>query len=138
MTLRTIVYVSTAIGPWPTTDLEDLLVEARGLNLETDVTGVLLFSQGNFMQCFEGPTEGVALTWQRIRDSRRHTSIIELLDTEVASRTFENWRMGFTRASGNALLQPAQSALRGHGAASAAAEGPMALELLKQFWKNAR
>lgn len=135
--LRTIVYVSTAVGPWPTSELEELLAEARDLNRETDVTGILLFSQGNFMQCFEGTPEGVALTWQRIRDSRRHTSIIELLDAPVATRTFENWRMGCTRVTGNALLQLAGDA-RERREATDDEIGPMVLELLKQFWKNAR
>lgn len=34
--------------------LESLLVEARELILENDVTGALLYSESNFMQNFEG------------------------------------------------------------------------------------
>ena len=68
--LQTIAYVSTAIRLLSVAELETLLVTARDLNLQNSVTGVLLYSGGNFMQCFEGRQPAVHETYERIRSSR--------------------------------------------------------------------
>jgi hypothetical protein len=76
--LRAIVYVSSATIDFTEPELENLLSQARESNLQNGVTGILLFSDGNFMQYFEGLEAAVSETWQRIRNSKRHTGIIEL------------------------------------------------------------
>ena len=55
--LQTIAYVSSATRLFAEQQLESVQNEARGSNLENDITGVLLYSDGNFMQCLEGPVE---------------------------------------------------------------------------------
>src|SRR5688500_16501644 len=137
--LRAIVYVSSATQLMSVPQLESLLVVARGLNLESAVTGVLLYSDGNFMQYFEGSEESVRVTYERIRASRRHKDIIEILNERVAQRNFPDWQMGFA--------QPTQSELRALSTAgwrSMAGEAPGSsdtspgLALLQDFWKRAR
>ncbi|MEJ8851275.1 BLUF domain-containing protein [Variovorax rhizosphaerae] len=95
--LRAIVYVSTATQAMRLPQLEALLVEARRLNLQNDVTGMLLYSDGCFMQCFEGLEDAVHDTYARIRASRQHTRIVELLNEQVDARSFADWQMGFAQ-----------------------------------------
>ncbi len=117
--------------------LEALLLEARRLNLETDVTGVLLYGDGNFMQCFEGTPEAMDVTYDRIKASRTHTGIIEMIDEEVDARSFQDWRMGFTRITKSEMLSIASAQWEHHvGDASPADSYGMAL--LKQFWRQER
>ena len=119
--------------------LESLLLVARGLNLEDAVTGVLLYSDGNFMQYFEGSEESVRVTYERIRASRQHKDIIEILSERVAQRSFPDWQMGFAQPTQSELL--ALSTARWQ---SMAVEAPGSsaispgLALLQDFWKRAR
>lgn len=137
--LRSIVYVSTAVRALTEPELEALLVEARDLNLETHTTGVLLYSGGNFMQCFEGTDAAVAITYDRIRRSRRHRDIIELVDERVDERSFSDWQMGFRQVRTSELLaiSSAQWQRQLAGAAGDARESA-GLMLLKHFWAQAR
>lgn len=137
--LRSIVYVSTATQLMTVQQLESLLVEARELNLNSSVTGVLLYSDGNFMQCFEGPEKAMRGTYERIRASRRHRDIIELLNKCVEVRSFADWQMGFSEPTQSELL--ALSTARwesmddpGRGSRSASP----GLLLLQSFWKRSR
>jgi len=95
--LRAIVYVSSATRPMGVPELEALLAEARTLNLENAVTGILLYKNGYFMQCFEGREEDVHDTYARIRASRQHTNIVELMNEQVDARSFPDWQMGYAQ-----------------------------------------
>jgi hypothetical protein len=75
-----------------------LLITARERNLEMGVTGVLLFSGTEFMQCFEGSPEGVKDVYARIVASSRHHDIRELMNGPVSRRGFKDWQMGFAQA----------------------------------------
>jgi Sensors of blue-light using FAD len=135
--LQVIVYVSTAIAPFSDWQLENLLIEARDLNLQNGITGVLLYSEGNFMQCFEGAPEPMRKTYDRIRASRRHTGLIELLNEPMDTRTFPDWQLGFAQSSRSDLLlmsrarwqqmsdTPHSAAAHHHG-----------LVLLQNFWNR--
>lgn len=93
--LRCIVYASTAVRPMGAAELEALLVQARDLNRETGITGVLVHRDGRFLQCFEGAPGPMEATYARIRASRRHHGIVELLNAPMATRSFADWRMAF-------------------------------------------
>ena len=85
-------------------ELEGLLVEARDLNSLSHVSGVLLYSNGDFMQCFEGAPEAVRRTYARICASRRHSGIVELLNEAIPVRRFPAWQVGFAQTSTSELL----------------------------------
>ncbi len=85
-------------------DLEALLVEARDLNATNHVSGVLLYGDGDFMQCFEGAPEAVRGTCERIRASRKHSGIVELPNETFRVRRFPAWQMGFAQAGAPELL----------------------------------
>ncbi len=52
-----LIYVSTAKKLMAENDLLDILTVSRGKNDLNQVTGILLYSGGSFMQCFEGSSD---------------------------------------------------------------------------------
>lgn len=105
--LQTIAYVSSATRLFAEQQLESVQNEARGSNLENDITGVLLYSDGNFMQCLEGPVEpprlravsgspGLALG----PDERRHRTSVDVcsLDLGVTCRVCVIWDVWSTNS----------------------------------------
>ena len=135
--LRAIVYLSTATQLMTVPQLESLLVEARGLNLENSVTGVLLYSDGNFMQYFEGSEAAVRITYERIRSSRRHKGIIELQNEHISQHSFPEWQMGFAQPTQSELLAFSTARWQSMGGealdSSADSSG---LAMLRSFWKS--
>lgn len=57
--LQSLVYVSTASHHLSDAEISHLLGRARARNAHELVTGVLLYSHGNFMQYLEGPRAGM-------------------------------------------------------------------------------
>ena len=116
-------------------DLEFLLVEGRRLNRLNRISGVLLHSQGNFMQCFEGPEVAVLATYERIKASERHKDLIELMNRPVPQRSFEDWEMGLVETTSSAILTISSARWQQlSGSTSGTSPG---LELLRTFWKGA-
>lgn len=76
--------------------LFNLLTEAQIRNQSLDITGHLLYLNGRFTQCIEGPARNIELLWQSIlRDSRHHA--IELLNRQTTEkRRFTHWSMAFS------------------------------------------
>ncbi|HEY9191749.1 MAG TPA: BLUF domain-containing protein [Methyloversatilis sp.] len=137
--LQAVVYVSTASRLMAVPQLESLQIESGDLNLESGVTGVLLYSDGVFMQHFEGTAAAMQATYERIRGSRRHKGIVELLNERVARRSFPDWQMGFAQPAHSELL--AMSTARWRRVVSEVQDSsalPLGLMLLQGFWKSAR
>jgi hypothetical protein len=82
-----LVYVSSAIAPFSQTELLDLLAKARAKNQRLDVTGMLLYKDGNFMQVLEGEETVVRELFACIERDPRHFGTIVLLE-EMGFRSF--------------------------------------------------
>jgi len=93
--LHALVYVSTADHPLSAPEIDHLLERARARNEVEGVTGVLLYSRGNFMQFIEGSAAGMATVYAAITADPLHHGIIELLNEPRASREFSDWAMAF-------------------------------------------
>jgi hypothetical protein len=104
--LHALVYVSTASHPLSQAEINHLLERARARNAQQQVTGVLLYSHGNFMQYLEGPAAGMAIVYQAIRADRLHHGIIELLREPIAEREFADWSMAFRSVSAFGVSNP--------------------------------
>lgn len=137
--LEAVVYVSACTEPMTSAMLEALLAEARRLNRDSGVTGVLLHADGQFMQYFEGPPDSMRPTYERIRRSRRHTRITELMNEPVAGREFADWLMGLARPSRSDLLALSTADWVVHDARSAGrGRGSVGMALLRGFWSRRR
>jgi hypothetical protein len=105
MSLESIIYVSSGVEPLSDADLESLLSAARSNNETFQITGVLLYHDGNFFQYLEGPSVGVQTVYGYIQQSKLHQGIIELDRETISQRVFPSWLMGFNRVSGSMMLQ---------------------------------
>lgn len=91
-----LIYASSAVELFSKQQLVDLLHEARIHNKSADITGMLLYRDGNFLQVLEGEPEAVDALYQKILKDRRHTNILTISRREINSRIFHDWEMGFT------------------------------------------
>ncbi len=95
MALITMVYVSSAVQLMSPAELLELLRISRERNRVVQVTGLLLYRDGNFMQVLEGDEQIVDSLQERIRRDPRHRGMICLLRQRLAVRAFGDWNMGF-------------------------------------------
>lgn len=102
--LQTLVYVSSASTHLTTAQLEQLFLMARPKNTQAGVTGVLLYHDGNFMQCLEGPPEAVHATFRRIKGDPRHTGVTVIIDEPIEERSIGEWHMGYGPGTRSAML----------------------------------
>lgn len=93
--MRSLVYASRAVEPLSDDDLLTLLSGARARNEACDVTGMLVYAAGSFLQLIEGDDAPVESIWDRIRMDPRHTALRVLQDGPVTTRLFGEWSMGF-------------------------------------------
>src|SRR6187399_1577333 len=93
--LVAVAYVSSATRRFASEELDALLLDARAFNATAGVSGALLYQDGSFFQYFEGPEAGVEQVYSRIKSSRRHRGLIELVAAPVNQRHFSTWSMGF-------------------------------------------
>ncbi len=93
--MHQLIYMSTAAQLLTDGELQLLLEQARRNNAQYDVTGLLLYHEGRFMQLLEGSAEMVKALYARIEQDPRHTDTAKLADKEVEARSFPNWSMAF-------------------------------------------
>jgi len=95
MTLISLVYVSFATHPMSEDDLRALLEECRTNNQRLNVTGMLLYRNGFFIQALEGDEEVVERLFSEIAKDPRHQDVLRVYKAPIVVRSFPNWTMGF-------------------------------------------
>jgi hypothetical protein len=75
--------------------LQELLDQAREYNDRHDLTGVLLYSEGQFVQVLEGEKSKVIALYRRILHDARHLQLLVLSEGPGPKRHFADWRMAF-------------------------------------------
>ena len=95
-----LVYVSRETEPCTDDDLAAILTGARGFNAENNVTGMLVYYNGSFMQVIEGTASAIEDTLGRIQKDRRHHSIVTVSHQTIPEREFGAWRMSFVDTGG--------------------------------------
>ena len=93
--LISLVYVSSASHLMSEEDLLELLQAARKKNQELNITGMLLYHHGNFIQVLEGEEADVMMMEQKIKQDVRHHTMIRLIKEPISERSFPDWSMGF-------------------------------------------
>jgi hypothetical protein len=93
--LYRMIYSSKAVGSMNSTDLEQILVDARTGNEARNVTGALVYVDGVFLQILEGEREVLKSLLESIRADTRHESMKVFHEAEIPERSFSDWRMGY-------------------------------------------
>ncbi len=89
-----LVYSSVAVRITEN-DLRDILQTSHLRNAGLDLTGMLLYCNGKFLQVLEGEKEAVHNLFYKISRDLRHKDINVLLEGTIAARNFKDWSMGF-------------------------------------------
>ena len=98
------VYVSTLVANGVAEFPAILEVSVRN-NLRSDVTGMLLYSEGGILQVLEGEKSRVLETFRVVERDPRHCGIIVLMEEDIPERQFSAWSMGFKHLTAAELKQ---------------------------------
>lgn len=90
-----LIYASTATREMTEHDLSALLEQARAKNERLEITGLLLYRTGAFIQVLEGEKETVDQLFSTIEADERHEDVIRLRENAADAREFPDWSMGF-------------------------------------------
>ena len=96
--IHQLVYISAAEQEFSEKELQELLEKARINNESLDVTGMLLFHEGSFIQALEGDEDKVEDLYKKIGQDNRHSETRVLFRGEIEERDFDTWSMGFYRS----------------------------------------
>lgn len=89
-----LVYVSTRTQQFPDADVQAACLRFQDFNKRSDITGLLLVGELNFMQVLEGPEADTRGLYERIVADPRHSNVQTVFEeSEAASRCFPNWSM---------------------------------------------
>ncbi|OEZ02585.1 MULTISPECIES: BLUF domain-containing protein [Stenotrophomonas] len=116
MPVHAIAYVSQLVPGLGRDEIDELVRDAAAHNSMAGVTGVLLCDGAVFLQYLEGPADGVASAYRRIRNATSHFEVMELGRAMTGARRFPFWSMHWipvdqsdlaeaTRAEWAALVQ---------------------------------
>ena len=90
-----LIYVSSATEKFSHAELLTLLETSRRNNARLNVTGMLLYKDGNFMQVIEGEEGQIERLHAKISGDPRHNGLLTLLKRPIEQRQFSDWSMGF-------------------------------------------
>ena len=94
-----LIYVSSAVELFTQQQLNNLLSLARDENKKHEITGLLLYKDGDFMQVIEGKETDIDQLFDNIIRDKTHSGVIRLLKEPIEQRNFSNWSMGFKNLS---------------------------------------
>ena len=90
-----LVYLSAAAPSLKPGGIEDILSTSRTNNQRDQLTGMLLFRSGLFVQLLEGEKSAVQRLYdEKIKLDSRHHKLELLLEQTVDQRMFPHWAMG--------------------------------------------
>ena len=113
-----LLYRSHATARPTAAELEDMLSQARTYNATANVTGLLLYYDGHYVQVLEGPKGAVREVYARICHDPRHAHVITISEGLGPARQSPTWRMALgnvTRPAGTRMLAAALASEPFHG-----------------------
>ncbi len=97
--LVSLVYFSRAARPLSANALHHLLRTSRERNTQRGITGMLLYSNGNFLQVIEGTDSSITELMAKVGKDLRHHSLSRLAVRPIEKREFSEWSMAFCDVS---------------------------------------
>jgi hypothetical protein len=64
-------------------------------NEKSEITGMLLYQEDNFMQMIEGNKAGVLELYDKVAMDKRHKDMYKIMSGQINKRNFNDWSMGF-------------------------------------------
>ncbi len=96
-----LVYRSRASAHFGQTQILEMLEQARNFNKKSNVTGCLLYFQGEFLQYLEGDQVKVLRLFDQIKADDRHSQVELLSHSYIYAREFGDWEMAYENFMGS-------------------------------------
>lgn len=93
MPLFQLVYISKAVDLFSDERLRKLVSACRRSNRKMDVTGLLMYQDGIFLQVLEGAEDVLRPLYEKISRDPRHRDAQIVLERTIPEREFSRWRM---------------------------------------------
>lgn len=90
-----ITYFSTAVESTTEENILDIVEFSRTKNARLNITGVLLYVNGNIVQVLEGDQASVEGLYKSIQADPRHTNVRTVISHPIGQRLFNHWYMGY-------------------------------------------
>jgi hypothetical protein len=129
-----LIYLSAGTNWFTQPELEELLRISVENNKRNNITGLLLYSEGNFIQLLEGEEMTVKKVYDKISQDPRHKGITPITDGVIENRIFPDWAMGF-KTIGSISSTAFKDFLNPGGAAK---NSRLPITLLNAFIKTAK
>src|SRR5271165_1962570 len=91
--LISLIYASRSTECFHEHEIPDLLQQVRVANAKQEITGMLLYISGSFLQVLEGQPEMVDAVFGKILADKRNTEIRAIARESIPERAFEGWTM---------------------------------------------
>ncbi|MHB8478421.1 MAG: BLUF domain-containing protein [Steroidobacteraceae bacterium] len=91
--LISLIYASRSTECFHEHEIPDLLQQVRLANAKQEITGMLLYICGSFLQVLEGQPEMVDAVFSKILRDPRHTELTLMTRESIPERAFEGWTM---------------------------------------------
>jgi hypothetical protein len=91
--LISLIYASRSTEYFHEHEIPELLQQVRISNAKREITGMLLYIDGSFLQVLEGQPEMVDVLFSRILTDKRHTQLTLIARDSIPERAFEGWTM---------------------------------------------
>jgi Sensors of blue-light using FAD len=91
--LISVIYASRATREFHEHEIPHLLKQARLANAAHELTGMLLYMAGSFVQVLEGEEGMVEAVFETIRADKRHGQVALISREPILERAFEGWTL---------------------------------------------
>ena len=91
--LISLIYASRATEDFHEHEIPDLLKQLRVANAKHEITGMLLYIGGSFLQVLEGQPGMVEAVFSKILQDKRHAQVTLIAKESILEREFEGWTM---------------------------------------------
>ena len=99
--LSHLIYVSQRKASCTETEIQKILDACIRNNGKADITGVLLYSETQFIQYLEGNYTKIIHLYDQIKGDTRHKSPVMVSSSPIKTRTFPSWQMGARKLGGD-------------------------------------
>lgn len=97
--IRTIVYISNSVNLIEENTLNELFFQTMLNNTLNDITGVLIYKEGTFIQILEGNVPTLNNLFKKIETDVRHNNITKILDRMNGKRLFGKFHTALSSRS---------------------------------------
>lgn len=104
--MHLIIYTSEYTGDLGKVDsvLQSVVTSAQKNNRKRDITGVLFYHNGRFVQALEGQNKNLRELLSLLKGDTRHKNLEILVDQSITTRFFPQWSMDSFNLSENYTL----------------------------------